>query len=507
MVTQDKILIKRNKNVYVVKLQDIQVSKSIFTFNEFENVEIYNYIEDSVVLLENPYGKNPFKIKYGARRKITRFDYNDPGKNKCYFPEKYRIIIEKQKDKLIGFFTVKSNSLGNAVFDIRQIIDNFSLGLTLDFHSEISTSKQMLFDQSPNNLQDILDFIESKKEIMAACQYVIRNPIIQYEFGNQFVQTHNIKSFYNKKISYDNHSNKQLKNSLIELEKMCFEWSKVLRNIDENYMLRELKEVCAELQSITRMLTYVLTESWIKDINLIHGREKIYGTNSHNPYYNYIFRIVQDFKNRKYRLLENRRSLATKPTYQLYEIYILITLFRIFDDFNFKYENQESSGFSINYEDGIYCFKREGLKIDINYNKQVTSIDNYISPSIVSVNSRSDKPDFLLNIYRDDMYMGSYVIEVKCRHINNVYSNEFDQSVLQQCKDYLNFWYVDGDRMKRDPIKGVILLVPSANKISINTHFNLLKIMNIIPSIDFQKDESYFLLRKEIDNIIMKLRR
>lgn len=203
-----------------------------------------------------------------------------------------------------------------------------------------------------------------------------------------------------------------------------------------------------------RSFQFILNETWLSNIN-----DNYIAIQTRKSMSNIHYKKIMDFyKNINSSFSNDRNSISGfrfRPTYELYEIYVLILLFRILMDDGFvNDDNVSASDFIQFYQEQEFNYVKDNIRVRIIYDKTVPLCDKTQIDTLVNQNSSSNRPDIIVMLYVDDCFVDSIIYEVKCRRLHSIYSDSGDTPVFTQLRDYTNFWYASSPNVK--PIKGAV---------------------------------------------------
>jgi hypothetical protein len=222
-----------------------------------------------------------------------------------------------------------------------------------------------------------------------------------------------------------------------------------------------------------------------------------------NIHYKRILDFVNSI-NTEYNNKYNREGIYMyKKTSKLYEIYVLILVFKIFINMDFSFSINSKYDFNLLFESEEFVFEKKNKKIRILYNKLVKRTESEPKDELVNQNSSSNKPDIVVMVYDNNQLIHCIVLEVKCRKKKNIYSKNGDTPVFSQLKDYTNFWYFDYNlRLKKDVIDRVYAIYPDAVSTKDFMNANQICLLSLEPVYDYENSIGFKNLSEEIQNFL-----
>ena len=214
-----------------------------------------------------------------------------------------------------------------------------------------------------------------------------------------------------------------------------------------------------------------LNRDWVKNINSarkIKPTHKFLKRVDYSFLYNVYLEILE-----KSDLNNPSRSFPSKKTSLLYEVYSVIIIKNIFEDIGFKWIDgwlkSTSDILTFNGElssgDKIILINNN-YRIEISYDKllrRTSELSRTSESGIVASNSDRRKPDILISLYKNNLFIKSMIVEVKYRKSSYLYNNNGETDVIHQLKEYRNLDYFDGFNRKVSnvrPIQKVLVVHP-----------------------------------------------
>lgn len=287
-----------------------------------------------------------------------------------------------------------------------------------------------------------------------------------------------------------------------------------LNNIKSEYYLRknsfeelsreyrELLQKSLIIKRIRNTFLESMNESWLNEIDessrIIHSLKA-----SSNIHYRSIIQFANGIDAEFEESNSKKGIYPYKRTSELYEYYVLILLFEILLEASYEMELESDFDFNLIFDNEEFIFKNGNKRIRVLYNRLVKRTDDKPKDEVVNQNSNSNRPDILVMVYDNDKLINCFILEVKCRRKNNIFSQSGDTPVFSQLKDYTNFWYFDDNlKLKRDAIEKVYAIYP--DKISRKEFYNADQIclLSLEPVYDYLNSKSYQVFKEEIEYYI-----
>ena len=225
-----------------------------------------------------------------------------------------------------------------------------------------------------------------------------------------------------------------------------------------------------KLKSLNAKLVYILNETWLKDIQL-KNTVQITKRTLKNHYYSLIYHIYQELMMKK----KDKGETPTFPfiqTSKLFEFYNFILYIELLEKQGFKwtkgwlkdYEGTKKMMFMLNAGEEIWLENEQGYRIQLIYDRFLNNSNtakNQKVPQVITSNSMSRRPDILLNLYQQDKFLSSMIIEVKYRKLKHIYRKDIETDVMRQLMDYesLRYYNPTGSPLFKLGIVGKVVVV------------------------------------------------
>ena len=252
-----------------------------------------------------------------------------------------------------------------------------------------------------------------------------------------------------------------------------------------NKKSKKIKKEIYNIGLINISFRRYLYDTWFNSISIKNIKFKSTKKLLKRYDYNYLYRIyLEIFKGRSNEKF--KQTLSIKKTSLLYELNIFIIIKNIFEEIGFKwtcgwlksqndiYTCDLESGDSITLEKGVY-------RIEIIYNKIINRVRDIKGKNVSEVVSNRERrrPDILINLYIENNFVKSCVVEVKYRKKGYIYNEKVETDVMNQLISYRELDYYNANSKN--------------NKVSMQRVVE--KIIVIFPSHkenDYYIDETYY---------------
>lgn len=293
-------------------------------------------------------------------------------------------------------------------------------------------------------------------------------------------------------------------------------------NIGElrNYTEKE-NIIKTNLESIGRIknsMTFYIRETWLNEITET-SNIKITSKLMRNKQYSDIYNIYTKLKGSTEEGVEDR-TFPHKKTSKLFEIYNYLVIKEILEEFGFEWTNgwirdiESPLKFNGDLESGeMITLSKNSFNIKMIYDKVLNRPgdikESTHSEIVAPVNIANRRPDILIEIYDEDVLIGSIVAEIKYRKKFNLYNTTEDTDAVTQLISYRNLEYHDGKIRKVNtrlrPINKVIALYPlqkGANRFVHDTYDDIVFVPILPSSVAEDKPYGYDILKEEIKLVL-----
>lgn len=273
---------------------------------------------------------------------------------------------------------------------------------------------------------------------------------------------------------------------------------------------KRLQNYQSDLENIVHLKTnieYILYNTWIGSIRASDGS---FGKVTDNR-----LKLMIGLKNEYLGIkktsekdkAKNKFEFGKKSTPKLFETYIYTLLLDMLmqDGFEIQNYNFETDDLAVILSDqSMVRLKKDDLFCDVYYDTELkNSNEKFTSNEFVSVNSKHNRPDFIIAYYRNpDELINAYIVEVKWRAFNNIYNEIGNTDVVQNLIDYFNFGYhVESGKhkTKRGIINKVMVIYPDEEERVTDIQKDEIMAIGMIPSFDIKNSSSYDMLKNEIE--------
>ena len=262
----------------------------------------------------------------------------------------------------------------------------------------------------------------------------------------------------------------------------------------------ESRAVQADVERIRRLkasIEYILFNTWVSQVR--DGNARMDAVHDR--------RLRQLIELRK----DDRTSLAKgegtgyaeKCTPKLFETYTYAILLDQLFQAGYRIENSsDRSLLEMMSEAGRMVLKKGNETVEILYDTSLPLYGAGLDVStFVSINSRHQKPDFIL-AFRDgeNHIVRVIIVETKWRSLYYIYSRSADTLIMEQLKDYFNLGYYDSEsgKLKRGIVDRVIVFYPDPDQPVTMILPDEIMAVGIMPDREIRTTAGYQNLRKLI---------
>lgn len=286
-------------------------------------------------------------------------------------------------------------------------------------------------------------------------------------------------------------------------------------NIDiESYKSKidKLKISLSNIKTCKNNIAAFLNKDWVREVA---SARKIKPTQKFLKRidYSFLYKIYLEILE-KSNLNTSSKTFPSKKTSLLYEMYSVIMVKNIFEEFGFEWIDgwiksvSDSLTFNGELSSGEEIILTKGeYKIKISYDKllrRTSELRKTSESGIVASNSERRKPDILISLYKKNKFIKSMIIEVKYRKASYLYNNNGETDVIHQLKEYRNLDYFDGiNRRVSDirPIQKVIVVYPGNKESRYIEDIYGFSFLTLLPN-DDHNPIGYSLLKEEVEDFM-----
>ena len=309
-------------------------------------------------------------------------------------------------------------------------------------------------------LINILYFLDTILNEFNYCRYNINNKIRNSNDKMERLQYRKLKS---NGLAY-------VKRKQYEISRDCDIIQKDIKCYKKRIHLLNVE--ISKILSIKYEINNFLNNSWIKYVQN-NGKELVVSKSiyKNNNYY-CIYDIYRKMFYENSQRVSGKR-FALKKSSILYEIYCFIIIKDILEKMDYEWvdgwmrEKHDKFVVGGDLESGDYVIMiKDNIKIEMFYDIFIDRASDVIGSDkskIVSSNSERRRPDILISLYKDDVFIKSMIVEVKYRRKCCLYDKDIETDIIHQLKEYRNLDFYDGINKKIDlsrPIQKVITIFP-----------------------------------------------
>lgn len=435
------------------------------------------------------------------------FNYDNSTIDKMLVPGFYQMTLIENSQEYYAFFEVVPKSLSKPQWiAMKNEIEETLTGLSQSFNRRNLSSTQK---NDLNNIYYKFDYIKNMyKRYLKITRDLIGSPEYRlekmYEWKelnqNPTVDGKSIRKKLEKPekqemvysptriLNYQTKENKWLKASIKKINNFNVEYlsflSKKIEEIEKDISknkiyenkVKFLKEEELEIRQIMNILKQLLTvnhfllnQEWMNEIK---GENTIYPTSSMmmNQKYNFYYKWLQQMKKEELHvILPNSIKYAWKRTDELFEIWTYIKMISIIENLGYEpksgwiYSNESLKVPDLS--DGTFItFLDNEVKIHLHYNSRLKRNNNQTTDEHpLYTKAENNKPDIRLDIFHDNSYLGSLIIDTKYRRFKKIIesNNKYKNNSMKQLRNYRNspeskrYYYPNLPNFIRDRFKPI----------------------------------------------------
>lgn len=421
--------------------------------------------------------------------------------------DKFQLTIECDNKKYYGMLTVNPKQLDiNEWENMRNDLELELKGLALDIvRRNTGLGKKTSEIMPPEHLYKFFVMKKHNEKILQALIDIQDKPRcrIEKKYQNKPAYEANdidkvsIKHYLNKcneneyyvpekLISYNISENRMLKKILIGYEKELSTFIALVNtsihnisSISDNTQYEKMYLDTLEHYRVTaiklKKVTNIIKQApWFKSVE--SREEQITHTFAMDSRYGAIYRMYRELKKKEIKInIDPMYSYSWKKSSVLYEMWCYIRLCRLFQK---KYALTEDT-FSLGLKDDVLVpylkkgtkaiFQDEKVRLEVIYNKKLVRSKNQstLQENPYYMINNHVVPDIVINIYylpKNEMYIGSVVLECKYRKVNSFWRGTTMSSREQIQAYYLGAksWYYFNMKGRHNvrPVQKVFVLTP-----------------------------------------------
>lgn len=336
-------------------------------------------------------------------------------------------------------------------------------------------NNQIIFYEPRLILQ--LDTLENKylKYVLTEFLHIISQGIYHYQFNMNNLNTQ-IDQLETEIISTEKYFKKMIGTYNLDKSKEQLEFEIRIKNKNLKHLREQFSLYCDnyyKLKALQIKLICTLNETWLNTISL---KNNVFPTKRifKNPHYLSIECLYQE-------LLTKRKSSGETPTFpvmstsQLFEFYNFILCIEVLQNLGFIWIkgwikdclNLKNIMYKLDSGEELWFENSNGNKIQLIYDKFLNNSNiakTQKIPQVVNVKSENQRPDILLNLYDEDTFLRSMIIEVKYRKLKNIYRQDIETDVMKQLLSYedLRYYNPKGSPLfEKGIVKRILVVYPN----------------------------------------------
>lgn len=387
-------------------------------------------------------------------------------------PGYYQVLL-KDDNKSIHFSWFKINPKNMSISEwelMKSEIEKEVIGLSLDMkfrntankHDKSSvTSDNIIFNKITVLNEELPKFTNILNQIMLNPKSEIGKNYFWQEKGKRFnIDQQTIKHLsrfpertnlvYTSKrfINYDTNANRELIFIITQLELFLKQIKGILENYHENMRIeksnfKRLKFIEDSLKVVGKynfILKEVHAQSWVSEVSKYNNGQKS-TTGVRDVKYNYIYKFyLKITSNKPNKQLNSNYQLYWKSSALLYEIWGYLKILIMIKESEFIPVSGwifDDSEYEIPFiVDGTtVVFEKDNVRLNVVYNKKIPRDNDGLELyNPVYIKATNNKPDIRIDIFKDNSYFGSIVMDTKYRSFTSLWQN--DEKVPTQLRNY-----------------------------------------------------------------------
>ncbi|MFI3210893.1 MAG: hypothetical protein R3Y64_07575 [Peptostreptococcaceae bacterium] len=431
----------KTEHTQTIMLNEVEKHQIAFEIGEYEHTEIIfiaNDVKNDYVEIEcyNDLNQSNDDFSSAFHKLKDREKYIISTGVESLVPGEYPIKFYSKNKSVEFLYKINSSNLNQLNLDkIRDAVDNFLYGL------------------SKNNNTSSTIFEKTKLDI--ALKHLIDNPISDItkdRFGKKIITKDNIEN-------------------------------------------RILKKILNEISRDNNSVASLIKNSWVKNIKPSKYIKPTLRLMKEKNYYKVYNSYTKNMR---------EKSSPYKKTSILFEIYTFITIINLLEEMNFNWVSGWIKDREFDLHDlekgQVVIFEKDNLKIRVSFDKEIKYIEeivykksskkfeNQMSQVCATNDITCRKPDVLIELFKDDMFISSMIVEAKYRNQRNI--DSMINVIPRQLRCYRKFDFYDDYKKKILNVKTinkVVIFYPKQEKEKLD--HNIYSDITFIPS-DISSKES-----------------
>lgn len=240
-----------------------------------------------------------------------------------------------------------------------------------------------------------------------------------------------------------------------------------------NQKIEAHQQYYQKIQRMNGRLMAILNESWMSELPMsFSGRisQRFFKT----PGYAFIYSVYQELTKPN----PDRAKAPTFPLHQtsrLFEYYNVFLVIELLQQQGFEWKSgwlkdfNQSNQRTHTLEAGEELFFEDhrGYQIRVSYDKFLKTSEEAKftqEQQLVSVNSSSRRPDLLIELFYQQTFLSSMIIEVKYRKLYSIYQEVHETNAMKQLMDYRALNYYDPTQrpmLQRQAVDTILTVYPN----------------------------------------------
>lgn len=387
-------------------------------------------------------------------------------------PGYYQVLLKDSKSNVyFSWFKINPKNMSISEWELmKSEIEKEVVGLSLDLkfrntgnkHDKSSvTSNNIIFNKVVVLNEELPKFTNILNQIILNPKNEIGKNYFWQEKGKKFdIDQQTIKHLsrfpertnlvYSGKrfINYDINSNRELVFIITQLALFLKKVKKTLENYEENIKgeqsdfkrLEFIQDSLMVIEKYNFIIKELYIQPWISEVSKKNNGQRN-TTGIRDVKYNYIYKFyLKIISNKPTKQLNSNYQLYWKRSDLLYEVWGYLKILIMLKESKYIPISGwifDNSKFEIPFiADGTtVVFKKENVRLNVSYNKSIPrdndGIDLY---NPVYMKTRNNKPDIRIDVFKDNSYFGSIVMDTKYRNFRNLW--EKSEKVRIQLRNY-----------------------------------------------------------------------
>lgn len=369
------------------------------------------------------------------------------------------------KDKMLGrqnFASIRKNLTSNDIYSVKKVlVNNDILPILKNYFDKIYKTLNEINIDFSKEISNINTKISNEKEDMSSLEKIINDT------------TTNTRKLISKQNEL-----KSVKGNFdtdIIKRNVFIEWEYAYQRVYKN-TLRVLNSI---------KFSNVVNNGQL-DINFCQNKD-----------YNFIKEFTNLITGNASKLkIDQNEFYASKKTSQIFELYGLVIIVKALNELGYELEGNIDFFTKLD-SDSKFIFINKNKRIEVIYDHLCKYYKEAELGEVVNINSRNNKPDYILKYYNDNNLTNMAIVEMKYRSLKN-YKDCNEGPLDYTVNDYYQLaCFEEPDKFPKRLVSNVVIIYPSKEKAEYIRGFA--RFLSFNPARKIENNETFHTLKKLLD--------